>query len=122
MIFCKDQIFAKVWEVKKEEKYLDLQITTSEKDRDGKYINSGWFPRVIGHAFNTLKDTLKKGDRIVITKCKLSNERYTDKNGETKSAFRFIILEAEIQNGSNETPEIAQPKQEESTTTTDNPW
>lgn len=96
MIFCNNTIYGKVWKINKQDKYLDLQMTTSEKGQDGAYINSGWFPRVIGHAFNTLKDTLKEGDRIVITKCKFTNERYKANDGTTKSAFRFLILEATI--------------------------
>lgn len=96
MIFIHDKIYAKVWKVEKHEKYIDLQATTSEKDADGNYINSGWFPRLIGHAFNSLKDEIKEGDRLVITKSKMTNERYKDRDGNTKSAFKFVILEAEI--------------------------
>lgn len=96
MIFIHDKIYAKVWKVEKHEKYIDLQATTSEKDNDGNYINSGWFPRLIGHAFNSLKDKIKEGDRLVITKSKMTNERYTAKDGTTKSSFKFVILEAEI--------------------------
>jgi hypothetical protein len=96
MIFIRDKIYAKVWKVEKHEKYIDLQITTSEKDNDGNYINSGWFPRLIGHAFNSLKDKIKEGDKLVVTKSKMTNERYTAKDGTTKSSFKFVVLEAEI--------------------------
>lgn len=96
MIFCHDKIYAKVWKVTPSEKYLDLQISTSEKDREGNYVNSSWFPRCIGHAFNSLNGKLKEGDRITITTSKLSNEKYTAKDGSIKSAFRFLILEASI--------------------------
>lgn len=96
MIFIHDKIYAKVWKVEKHEKYIDLQATTSEKDAEGNYVNSGWFPRLIGHAFNSLKDEIKEGDRLVITKSKMTNERYKDREGNTKSAFKFVILEAEI--------------------------
>lgn len=96
MIFIHDKIYAKVWKVDKKEKYIDLQVTTSEKDSEGNYINSGWFPRLIGHAFNSLKDTIKEGDVIIITKCKISNERYEDSEGKTKSRLKFVILEATI--------------------------
>ena len=96
MIFIHDKIFAKVWKVEKAEKYIDLQVTTSEKDKEGNYINSGWFPRLIGHAFNSLKDRIKEGDRLIITKAKITNERYTAQDGSTKSAFKFVVLEAEI--------------------------
>lgn len=97
MIFINgSKIYAKVWKVNKFEKYIDLEATTSEKDQEGNYINSGWFPRLIGHAFNSLKDSIKEGDRIIITKAKLTNERYTAKDGSTKSSFRFVVLEASI--------------------------
>ena len=101
MIFVKDKIYAKVWKVEEHEKYIDLQITTSEKDADGNYVNSSWFPRAIGHAFNTLKGNLKEGDRLIITKSKLSNERYTAQDGKLKSSFRFVIFEADIEEQNN---------------------
>lgn len=96
MIFIHDKIFAKVWKVEKSEKYIDLQVTTSEKDKEGNYVNSGWFPRLIGHAFNVLKDTIKEGDTLIITKCKITNERYKDDEGNKKSRFKFVVLEASI--------------------------
>ena len=86
-----------VWKVTPSEngKYVDLQITTSEKDSNGDYVNSSWFPRVIGKAVNTLKG-LKREDRIIITKSKFTNERRDTDDGK-KSFFRFLILEAEIE-------------------------
>lgn len=106
MIFIQGKIFAKVWKVDKSEKYIDLQVTTSEKDKEGNYVNSGWFPRLIGHAFNALKDTIKEGDTLIITKCKITNERYKDDDGNTKSRFKFVVLEASIDEPkeNNETP------------------
>lgn len=104
MIFVKDKIYAKVWKVEKFDKYIDLQATTSEKDKDGNYINSGWYPRLIGHAFNSLKDTIKEGDTIVFTKSKLSNERYVDNEGNKKSRFRFLVFEAEPSDSADSTP------------------
>lgn len=113
MIFNNNQIYGKVWKVTPAEsgKYLDLQMTTSEKDGEGNYKNSGWFPRAIGHALNSLKE-VKEGDRICITKSKFTNERYEDANGNKKSAFRFIILEASILSDNNST---AAPEQKEQT-------
>lgn len=104
MIFIHDKIYAKVWKVDKHEKYIDLQATTSEKDTDGNYINSGWFPRLIGHAFNSLNDKIKEGDRLIITKSKMTNERYTAQDGSTKSAFKFVVLEAEIEEPKDSAP------------------
>ena len=111
MIFIHDKIYAKVWNVDKHEKYIDLQVTTSEKDGDGNYINSGWFPRLIGHAFQSLKDVIKEGDRIVITKCKMTNERYINAEGNTKSRFKFVVLEAYLEKN-NETVSTAPVAQE----------
>lgn len=91
-----NKIYAKIWKIDKKEKYADLRISTSEKvEKDGNtsYINSNWFARAVGKAFNQLKD-YKEGDRAIITKAKLSNETY-EKDGEKKSAFRFVIMEFE---------------------------
>ena len=96
MVFVNGKIFAKVWKIDKKDKYADLRISTSEKvEKDGntEYVNSNWFARAIGKAFNQLKD-INEGDRVVITKAKLSNEQY-EKDGEKRSAFRFIVLEFE---------------------------
>lgn len=96
MIFVTNKIFAKVWKINKKEKYADLRISTSEKvDKDGEtsYMNSNWFARAVGKAFNQLKN-ISEGDRVVITKAKLSNETY-EKDGKKRSALRFIILEFE---------------------------
>ena len=126
MIFIHDKIYAKVWKVDKYEKYIDLQVTTGEKDKDGNYINSGWFPRLIGHAFNSLKDKIKEGDKLIITKSKMTNERYT-KDGVTKSAFKFIVLEAEIEeprDAAQAAPAQTAPATQAQAAATDNtcPW
>ncbi len=117
------KIFATVWKVDKKEKYIDLQISTSEKNQDGEFVNSTWFPRVIGHAFNALKDTVKERDRICITKAKLSNERRQTEDGGYKSYFKFIILEASLvgQNDQTSTPATAGNKVETSDEE-DCPW
>lgn len=104
MIFINDsKIYAKVWHVDRQEKYTDVRIGTSEKDQDGNYINSNWFARLIGHAHQKLKD-LSEGDRITITQAKLSNETYTDKEGNKKSSFKFLILEAVVDGDKEEAP------------------
>lgn len=109
MIYNENKIFAKVWKVTPAEsgKCMDLQISTYEKDAEGNYKNSSWFPRVIGHALNSLKN-VKEGDRITITKSKFSNERYEDSEGNKKSRFRFLILEASLDN-QEETPKTNAP-------------
>ena len=96
MVFVSNKIFAKVWNVEIKEKYTDLRISTSEKvEKDGNtsYINSNWFARAVGKAHNQAKN-LSQGDNVVITKAKLSNEPY-EKDGQKKSAFKFVVLEFE---------------------------
>lgn len=124
MIFNSNKIYAKVWKatLAENKKYIDLQITTSEKNQDDEYVNSTWFPRVIGKAVNALKD-VKKEDRIIITKSKFSNERYEDNEGNKRSRFRFLIIEAKIEKenpkeSSKKTPEQKEPNTEDE----DDPW
>lgn len=127
MIFNNNKIYAKVWKVTPADnkKYIDLQITTSEKNQDEKYINSTWFPRVFGKALNSLKN-VKKEDRIVITKSKFSNERYEDSEGNTRSRFRFLILEASIEDkedNKNKSPaNRSSAKQTAEAEDEDDPW
>jgi single-stranded DNA-binding protein len=124
MIYCNNAIYAKVWSVTKSEKYIDLRVSTSEKDsRDGTYTDSTWFPRLIGHAFNSLKDTIKEGDRIIIEKAKLTNESYDAKDGSKKSRFRFLVFEARINEDSKPAEEQAAPAEAQDTTDKDeSPW
>lgn len=104
MIFNSSTVYAKVWKVEKSEKYIDLTISTSEKDQDENVKYSRWFPRCIGHAFQSLKD-VAEGDRIVITKSKFTNECYEDKEGNKRNYFKFLIMEAEKQNDGEKSAE-----------------
>ena len=91
-----NKIYAKIWKIDKKEKYADLRISTSEKiEKDGNtdFINSNWFARAVGKAFNQLKD-FNEGDNAVIVKAKLSNETY-EKDGQKRSALKFVIMEFE---------------------------
>ena len=114
MVFVNNKIFAKVWKTDVKEKYTDLRISTSEKiEKNGEtsYINSNWFARAIGKAHNQAKN-FKEGDRVTITKAKLSNEPY-EKDGEKRSAFKFVILEFESQENIK-SPETVDDDSEES--------
>ena len=142
MIFNNSTQYAKIWKVTRPKdengnprKYIDLQVSTYEKNQDDEYVYSSWFPRVIGHAYNSLKD-LTEGEyekpiSLKITKSKFTNEKYTDKEGNKKSAFRFIILEASLDDGNSNanttqttsTPAQAPvPAQTNTTTDEDDPW
>ena len=118
MIYTTNPIYGKVWKIMRtEQKYMDVRMTTSAKDSDGKWIDSTWFPRLMGHAFNSLKGTLKDGDKIVITKAIIENPPYDAPDGTKKSSFKFRILEASISNGEqnrdSETTEDAAPTTQE---------
>ena len=96
MVFVNGKIYAKVWNVDVKEKYTDLRISTSEKvEKDGNtsYINSNWFLRAVGKGHNQAKN-FSQGDSVIITKAKLSNEPY-EKDGQKRSAFKFVALEFE---------------------------
>ena len=96
MVFVNGKIYAKVWNVDVKEKYTDLRISTSEKvEKDGNtsYINSNWFLRAVGKGHNQAKN-FNQGDNVIITKAKLSNEPY-EKDGQKRSAFKFVALEFE---------------------------
>ncbi len=141
MIYINTTQYAKIWKVTRPKdeqgnprKYMDLQISTYEKNQDGEYTYSTWFPRVIAHAFNSLKDLTEgkyeKPISLKITKSKITNEPYTDKDGNKKSAFRFIILEATLDDGSdnkelkqnNETPTPSVEPVHQDTADNDCPW
>ena len=118
MIYTTNPIYGKVWKIMRtEQKYMDVRMTTSAKDSDGKWIDPTWFPRLMGHAFNSLKGTLKDGDKIVITKAIIENPPYDAPDGTKKSSFKFRILEASISNGeqnsASETTEDAAPTTQE---------
>ncbi|MCL2798314.1 MAG: hypothetical protein FWD58_09735 [Firmicutes bacterium] len=115
MIFNKNTIYATVWKITPAEngKYIDLQITTSEKNADSGYVNSGWYPRAVGKAVEALSG-LKVKDRIVIKQSKFTNERKEGEDGKKKSVFRFLILEAHIDGKENhKSAGQAPPAQEE---------
>ena len=109
-----NKIYSKIWKIDKKEKYADLRISTSEKiEKDGKteYVNSNWFARAVGKAFNQLKD-FKEGDNAVITKAKLSNEQY-EKDGQKRSALKFVIMEFESKENTT-APDVADDDSDES--------
>jgi len=126
MIYCSNKTYGRVWKVTKSEKYIDLQISTSEKDSQGATVYSQWYPRVVGHAFNTIKDKVKEGDTVMITKAKLSQEKYKDKEGNTKYGLKFVVFEADIverdTNEGNAEPSFQQAKSPDASGGDTSPW
>lgn len=120
-MFWVENTYAKIWKIESKEKYDDLRISTSEKDNreEGKFINSNWFARCIGHAHQQIANgEFNEGDRVKIAKGKISNEAYEDKDGNKKSALRVTILElASADSNSNTSAKESKPAAKKTTKT-----
>lgn len=117
MFYIKDT-YAKVWKTMRvKEKYTDLNISTSEKDQDGNYINYNWFIRCLGAAHNKAKK-IEDGTRIKILKGKIINENRQDKDGNwlpygagiTILVFDFEIADNNYSTDDNETKKTSKKK------------
>ena len=96
--------YCKIWDIKREEeKYTQFTMTTSEKDKDGKYINSNWLATAIGHAHNQMANgEVGAGDRTQIAKGKVVTEKYEDKEGNKRSITKVIVFEFNIEDDGEE--------------------
>lgn len=126
MIYSDSKNYAKVWSATKNEKYIDLSISTSTKDSDNNRTYSSWLARAIGHAKNSLKD-VKEGDNIIINKCSVQVNK-VEKEGE-KPLFltQVLIYDATISNNTQSeepTKETAQQDDFEAAANSDEeePW
>lgn len=81
MIWLND-LKVRVSKVEDKGNYVKATVSTSEKKQDGTYEYSNWFCAMVGSCVEKAKD-LKEGDKITITKGKLSNVY----NKEKKQAF-----------------------------------
>ena len=87
--------FAKLWEIRKrEEKYTDIRISTSRKNKDtGEYEQDfGDFARLVGKAHEAA-DHLEDGDRFKIVKCGVENHYNKEKK---VTYYNFVIFEIEM--------------------------
>lgn len=103
---CKDpRIVMKVWDYKISQsgKSAEVRATTSEKNSEGKYIDSTWFIRICGEAFRKLGE-LKKGDRIEVKEAKLSNTSYRTDDGRFRNSFGFLVFDADLFTGNLNNP------------------
>ena len=81
-----------VFNVQKEEKYVDANLSTSERVIEKgttTYKNSSWPARFIGDALAKAKE-LGDGDKIAVTKFKMENIYVKEKG---KSYLRMIVFE-----------------------------
>ena len=96
MVFINNPFYATVWSVEVLEKHISMRVSTGEKQQDGTWKDSNWWVTATGHAFNSLKDTVKVGDRIKVNKSKITNELRANKDGEKRSRFNFVLIDAEV--------------------------
>lgn len=73
MIWVNEPIkFVKVMKVEDKGKYVKATLSTSEKKQDGTYEYSNWFSTFVGNSVDKAKK-LNEGDKITVTKAKLTN-------------------------------------------------
>lgn len=95
MIYFKD-CRAKVWELTVEQNYTRANISTSEKDKDGNYVNSSWNASFVGKAFEKSKK-ITKGDNINILSGKV-NVRTYEKDGKKVYYTNVTIFDFDMAN------------------------
>ena len=92
--------YVKVWNIDMDGKYPKLRISTSEKDKEGNYINSNWFATCIGKSAETARK-LKEGDTIAV-RGKISNKYDKEKNVTYYNVALFDIELVRSQQSSEE--------------------
>lgn len=94
--------YAKIWEIKAiNEKYSDIRISTSKKDKaTGEYSQDfGGFVRMVGQAHSQMS-FLHEGDKFKIVRCGVENTY----NKEKKTTYNnFIIFEVELEEAQSST-------------------
>lgn len=96
-MFANDK-FAKVWKIfpheKADQKYTDVQLSTSRKTKNGYETDFSDNARLIGEA-QTKAQELEANDRIKILSCGVSNFYSKDKG---KKYYTFCIFDFEFDN------------------------
>jgi len=87
--------YAKLWQIKEiKEKYSEVRISTSRKNKEGKYEQDfGGFVRMVGQAHEQI-NYLKEGDSFKIVRCGVSNT-YDKEKKVTYNNFVIFELEAD---------------------------
>ena len=99
--------WAKIWEIKAiNEKYSDIRISTSKKDKDGNYVQDfGGYVRMVGKAHSQMS-YLSEGDRFKIERCGVENH-YDKAKKITYYNFVIFEIEAEESEGAPTVPEAS---------------
>lgn len=87
--------YAKMWTLDLSAKFPKARITTSEKDQQGEWINSTWFPTFLGDAAGKVKK-LEGTERIKILKGKLTATSKKMDDGTFKNYTNMTIFDFEL--------------------------
>lgn len=87
--------FAKVWDIQPKERYIELRITTSKKNKDSKEYEQDFsgFVRCLGKAFDKAKE-LTKGDLVTLGDVEVTTKYDTERD---KTYTNFIVWDFEKQ-------------------------
>lgn len=87
--------YAKLWQIKEiKEKYSEVSISTSRKNKEGKYEQDfGGFVRMVGQAHEQI-NYLTEGDSFKIVRCGVSNT-YDKEKKVTYNNFVIFEIEAD---------------------------
>jgi len=100
-MFRVENAYATIWEVEDKGNFAKGRISTSEKNKEGKYVNSYWFATFVGKAKEPAL-ALSAKDRIKITSGKINNTT-TGEGKDKKSFVNVVIFDFEnLSNSQNE--------------------
>ena len=97
MFFIRDT-YAPVWNIQDvREKFSKVQISTSEKDRDGNRTWSNWFATFVGKAHQNVNQ-LEERDRIKIISGKVNRISKKNADGDWDSYVNVFVFDFEMAN------------------------
>lgn len=94
--------YVKVWSVEPKEKFVNAQVSTGAKQKDGTYKNSSWIVAFVGNCVDKAR-TLGKGDTIEITSGGISNTYDKEKK---VTYYNTVIFDFEITSSANNTSDF----------------
>jgi len=96
MFFVSDR-YTRVFQIfdkrKPDSKYVNMSVSTSEKNQDGEYENSRWYARAVGHAFQQVEKGEVSAGQDYATRGKLTNVRYKDDDGNWHDNYLYTIFD-----------------------------
>lgn len=85
---------SKIFSKKKADaKYVNLSVTTSEKNQDDEWENSQWYACAVGHAFQQIEKGEVSEKETYATRGKLTNVRYQDDDGNWHDNYKYLIFD-----------------------------